>query len=154
MIPSSDQRARRSRKRWAAVVLIAFAALVLYSIYRPIHSDIVWLTDFDLARDVAREQDKPILLYFTGDWCPPCRQMSRWTWPDDQVEQLVMSSFVPFQIDVADPYEQNPIAARYNVHMFPTIIVADAEGVPIGVLPGYIAPSVLVKLLAQAHGGE
>jgi len=136
------------------VVLIVFAALILYAVYRPIHSDIVWMTDFDAARKAARNQDKPILLYFTGDWCPPCRRMSRWTWPDDQVEELVMSSFIPLEIDLPDAFEVHPLAVRYNVNMFPTIIVADAEGVPLVVLPGYVAPPDLVKLLSPGARAE
>ena len=154
MITPTDQRARRSRQTWAAVVLIAFAVLMLYAVYRPIRSDIVWMTDFEAARKAALEQDKPILLYFTGDWCPPCRRMARWTWPDDQVEELVMSSFIPLEVDLPNPDTLDPLAVRYNVYAFPTIIVTNADGVPLGVLPGYVAPSELMKLLTPAHAEE
>ncbi|MBF90218.1 MAG: thioredoxin family protein [Flavobacteriales bacterium] len=34
-----------------------------------------WHTDFDEAVQVSVENNKPIMLFFTGsDWCPPCKK--------------------------------------------------------------------------------
>jgi len=37
-----------------------------------------WQTDFDLAKKQAKEENKPILMLFTGsDWCPPCKMLKK-----------------------------------------------------------------------------
>ncbi len=37
-----------------------------------------WMTDFVTAKKIAKQDNKPILLLFTGsDWCPPCRAMHK-----------------------------------------------------------------------------
>lgn len=150
MVRGSDQSAKRPRRIWAPAIVIVFVAMLLYALYRPIHSDIDWHTNFDSARDAAQERDRPLLLYFTGDWCGPCRQMNRWTWPDEQVEALVKNSFIPVKIDMPNSYAMVPLAERYNVVAVPTIIVADALGQPTAVLPGFATPSELVDLLVTA----
>ena len=39
-------------------------------------SQLNWLLDFDRAKNISKEQDKPILVYFTGsDWCGPCKRL-------------------------------------------------------------------------------
>ena len=37
-----------------------------------------WMTDFESARTIAREQNKPLLLNFSGsDWCLPCMRLKK-----------------------------------------------------------------------------
>jgi thiol:disulfide interchange protein len=37
-----------------------------------------WLTDFEKAQTMAKEQKKLVLMDFTGsDWCPPCKLLHK-----------------------------------------------------------------------------
>jgi len=39
-------------------------------------STLNWLTDFEAAKEVAKQQEKTLLMYFTGsDWCAPCKKL-------------------------------------------------------------------------------
>jgi protein disulfide-isomerase len=123
-----------NRRTWAsgnvssAAVLIGIV-LLLAVVYlwagRAPASDVAWFTDIEVARTRAAERNQPIMLYFTADWCPPCKQMARDVWPDERVERTVNDGVVPVYIDVDD---QPDLAERFEVARIPTLIFADAAG--------------------------
>ncbi|WP_244178431.1 hypothetical protein [Maribacter litoralis] len=47
-----------------------------YSFYVP-SNDMVWNDDMVSAQKLADSSDKNIMLFFTGEWCSPCRIMKR-----------------------------------------------------------------------------
>lgn len=97
-----------------------------YCFYAPSNA-IAWEADYDSAQRSASVSDKPILMYFTGSWCVPCRIMKRQVWADEQVTSLVNDNYVPVAIDIDNPAEQD-IIARYKIQSTPVTIVADADG--------------------------
>ena len=53
-------------------IIILFFNLIIYSQ----SSELKWYNDISKAVPIALEQDKPILLFFTGsDWCGWCRRL-------------------------------------------------------------------------------
>ena len=75
----------------------------------------------------ATRSGKPIILYFTGKWCVPCRIMKRTVWADKHVSTSVNTQFIPVQIQVDDPKDAE-VLARYNVSGAPVTIIADPQG--------------------------
>ncbi len=83
--------------------------------------------DSRFAADVL-EADRPVLVEFTADWCPPCRVMAR-VLAELRAER-------PDLAVVALDVDANPAtAARYDVLSMPTFVVFD-QGAPIGRLVG------------------
>ena len=72
--------------------------------------EIAWLHNIDSARVVAAEQDKPIMIDFMADWCPPCQQMEKTTFQHREVIARSLE-FIPVRIDVD---EQAEVAIAYN----------------------------------------
>ena len=66
------------------------------------------------------------LVYFTADWCPPCREMKRAVWPDAEVVAAA-EGYRPVKIDIdADP----ATAQQFGVGSIPTMmILRDGERV-------------------------
>jgi thioredoxin-related protein len=99
-----------------------------------------WLTDFEKARQTAAEQDKDLLINFAGsDWCYWCKRLDREVFAKPVFEQEAGEAFVFVLVDfpndkshqTADQQQQNKrLAQRYGVTGFPTIFLADADGVP------------------------
>ena len=65
-----------------------------YCFYVP-KNDIAWADDYPMAKQLAVQSGKPMILFFTGEWCVPCRIMKRTIWADDQVESVVNAGFTP-----------------------------------------------------------
>jgi thiol:disulfide interchange protein len=83
-----------------------------------------WRTDFAAAREAARRDSKPMLLYFTASWCGPCQEMKHITWSDSAVEKK-LRDYVPVKIDIdAD----TPTALQFGVEPIPAFVVLDKEG--------------------------
>jgi protein disulfide-isomerase len=105
------------------VVSLAYA---WYCFYVP-SNRIAWADNFPLAQQQASESDKPIILFFTGKWCVPCRIMKREVWADEQVTATVDAGFIALMIDVDDPNAADVIS-RYGIGVTPLTLVTDPEG--------------------------
>ena len=105
------------------VTLVVSLSYAWYCFYVPSNS-IVWADNFTSAQYKASQSDKPIILFFTGKWCVPCKIMKRQVWADDQVMNTVNTSFIPVTIDVDDP-DNASVLVRYNIGGTPITIVTD-----------------------------
>jgi protein disulfide-isomerase len=82
-----------------------------------------WQTDLAAARTQAQASNRPMLVYFTAEWCGPCQGMRRHVWTDPRVADA-MAAYVPVRIDV----DVHPdIARRFNIEAMPTFVVLDAQ---------------------------
>ena len=106
--------------------LVASLAYAWYSFYVPSNS-IAWAESYDSAQQQSADTGKPMIVYFTGTWCVPCRIMKRQVWADEQVASLVNKQFIPVAIDV-DNRDEAEVMAHYNVVGTPVTIVADSQG--------------------------
>lgn len=113
--------------RWFwRVTLVVSLAYAWYCFYVP-SNDIAWADNYTSAQQQAAESGKPIIVYFTGKWCVPCRIMKREVWADEQVAALVNGQFIPVAVDVAKP-ENAAVMARYKVVGPPVTIITDPQG--------------------------
>lgn len=155
--PSADDSASPSAKNkklslwrgfWLAF-LVASLAYAWYSFYVP-SNNVAWAGNFTLAQQQATDSGKPIILYFTGEWCVPCRIMKRQVWADEEVTALVNAQFVPVLLDVDDP-ENAALMERYNIAGPPVIIVTDGEGNALRWRAGGMSKADFLELLNPSN---
>ncbi len=58
--------------------------------------------DYDLGMQMARANDKPVLIDFTGYGCVNCRKMEAAVWTDPQVAGIMTNDYVLIQLFVDD----------------------------------------------------
>lgn len=84
--------------RWANLSLISgFPPPLCYSVYtHPVNCEtgIEPLRDYEQAIQIARQQNKPVLIDFTGWACVNCRRMEENVWTDPEVNRLMKKEFV------------------------------------------------------------
>ena len=112
-----DSKPKMTKMRWGFVILFSAATLYLipgltntkaatltlisgfppplsYSLYereitiKPLHND------YEKALELSRQQNKPILIDFTGWACVNCRRMEENVWIDPDVERLMKEEFI------------------------------------------------------------
>lgn len=105
------------------VISLAYAG---YCFYVP-PNEIAWAEGYTVAQTKAAETEKPMILYFTGEWCVPCRIMKRQVWADPQVMAQINRHFIPVEIKVGDPNNVD-LLERYNVKGSPVTIITDSFG--------------------------
>ena len=153
---SNDTASRPNRKPifhfWRCfwlTFLVMSLAYAWYSFYVPSNA-ITWANNYASAQRQSAESGKPIILFFTGTWCAPCRIMKRQVWADEQVTALVNGQFVPVAIDVDDP-ENAEIMTRYKIEGPPVTIVTDPQGNVIDWRAGGISRSEFLELLDSSN---
>ncbi len=99
-----------------------------------------WQTDFETAKNLASEVNRPIILVFQGsDWCAPCIKLDREIWSSEEFKSYSKEHFVMLQADfprkkanaLSDEQQQknNQLAEKYNKQgYFPFVVILDKEG--------------------------
>jgi len=59
-----------------------------------------WLTDFEQAKQVARQENKEILMVFSGsDWCKPCIRLEQQIFTSDIFQAYALEHLVLLKVD-------------------------------------------------------
>lgn len=129
---------------WRGFLVVSLVA-AWYCFYVP-SNNIVWADDFATATTQANESGRSLILFFTGDWCVPCRIMKRNVWADQEVASLVNGQFIPVMIDV-DTSQDAHLLERYNIRGTPITIIADSQGKALRWRVGGIDKAEFLQLL-------
>ena len=109
----------------------------------------VWLTNMDTAKELAKKDHKPILLYFSGsDWCIPCISLRNAVYNTDEFSRFAEENIILVNADFPRnkknqlPKEQQKIndklAETYNPSgSFPLTILLDSNGNKLKVWDGF-----------------
>ena len=139
--------------------------LILFALYAaaPTAMAADWQTDYDKALQMAKSQNKHLLLDFTGsDWCGWCILLDREIFSKPQFKEYASKNLVLVELDFpkmksvsAETRAQNErLAIRYQVQAFPTIIVLNGDGRVVGAL-GYMkgGPDAFIAVLEKLRKG-
>lgn len=117
----------------------------------PAFADGVWTTDFEAAKKTAANENKSLLLEFTGsDWCPPCMALHKNVLSTETFENKATGHFVLVKLDFpndtsgqteAEMAQNAMLQEKYEVSGYPTILLADAQGRPYSRQVGYMNES-------------
>jgi thioredoxin 1 len=101
----------------------------------------------DNAVDKARKAEKPLLVVFTAEWCPACKELT------PVLESIQAGDTQDVTILVVDVVKDGLLAARYEVSAIPLLLFFDKEGNEVEQYTGFISEDNLnakLKALASA----
>ena len=93
-----------------------------------------WSTDLDKAFEQAKAEKKHVLIEFTGsDWCPPCIAMRKNVFSKKDFVDAASKKFILVELDFpkgdkALKEKNQPLAEKYKIEGFPTVILFTPEG--------------------------
>jgi thioredoxin-related protein len=108
--------------------------------------DAEMITDWIKAKEVAKKENKRILIILTGsEWCAPCKKMDKNVIEKSEFQKYAKQNLVLFLIDlpgggliinskVYQEYEKFKNA--YQTTALPSLILTDYDGAKISVLKG------------------
>lgn len=102
---------------------------------------------FDEACTAARQQARPVLVYFSEPGNQQCESYHELTWSDEGVEQWLAEQVTA--IEVAGD-EQAPLRKRFDVRAVPTVLLMSPDGTVWARVVGFRDPPSLLKELATA----
>ena len=104
-----------------------------------------WLTSYEQAQKEAQANHKLLLMDFTGsDWCGWCIMLDKEIFSKPEFKEYASKNLVLLELDFprgkkmpAEVTAQNErLLMKYGVQGFPTVVVFNSEGKPLGAL-GY-----------------
>ena len=105
-----------------------------------------WTDDYPAALEAARNENKKLLLDFTGsDWCGYCQALDREVLHTPKFLGWARDHVVLVRVDFPHNFPQSTrlqqqnagLGKKYPVDSFPTIIVVDPTGNVLGRMSGY-----------------
>ena len=119
-----------------------------------------WQSDLEVAKALAQEQNKEIILVFQGsDWCAPCIKLDREIWTSQAFKTYSKDHYILVkadfprrkknQLESDQQKKNNKLAEQFNPQgYFPLVVVMDKKGQVLG-KTGYknITPEAYIKLL-------
>lgn len=153
--PHTAKTKTPGNKPWLFILLItALAAgisFVSYSRDASANDRIKWRYSYNQAVIEAEENDKPVLVYFTADWCGPCKQMKTWVFSDKSIAQYIEEGFVPVKVDLStEGLPDQYLADKYNVTGIPTMLTLTTSGRPISASTGSLTKDQFMAWLDTA----
>ncbi len=128
------------------VILLTF--LTTFFVYSQDEtSNLNWLLDLNEALEISKNEQKPLLVYFTGsDWCPPCKMLKKDFFNTSEFEEraekmVLLMVDIPRRVDIItkEQKEKNiKLVRKYNKEGgYPNLVALNSSGEVIGELGGY-----------------
>ncbi len=124
------------------LILLAFISTIVFAISstgnkKSSAAVLKWNEKLEPAIAIAKKQNKPILVDFTGsDWCVWCKRLSDEVFTQKEFIDYANKNLVLVKIDFPQNTEQSKetayynrqLAQKYGIQGFPTIILLDSNG--------------------------
>ncbi len=119
-----------------------------------------WSHNFEEAKKQAVEQDKNIIIVFSGsDWCAPCIKLDKNIWQSDAFKKEAEENWIIVKADFPrkkantlskEQTDHNrKLAEKYNLEgSFPLVVVLDKTGKVLGKM-GFknVSPEEYIKMI-------
>ena len=122
-----------------------------------------WLTNYEEAQKEAQAKNRLLLMDFTGsDWCGWCIMLDKEVFSKPEFKEYASKNLVLLELDFPRSKKMPPetakqnerLAVKYGIQGFPTVVVFDSNGKPLGAL-GYQAggPQAFIAQLEKLRKG-
>lgn len=119
-----------------------------------------WKFDFEEAKQLANEENKNIILVFSGsDWCAPCIKLDRNIWQSEAFKKEANANWIIIkadfprkkanQLEDSQTEKNRKLAEKYNVEgSFPLVVILDKSGKILSKM-GYknVSPEEYIKMI-------
>lgn len=122
-------------------ILLSILAVLVFVIScgseKPVPAKIEFQTDLDVARELARDSDSPMIIDFYTDWDRWCKVLDTVTYVDPLVIGMSRDNiFVKINAEV-----DTVLAKEFAISGFPTIVITRPDGEEIDRIWGYLPPT-------------
>ena len=96
----------------------------------------------------AKKENKPFFVDFYTSWCYPCKLLEKQTFSSTKVGDYTNKHFLAYRVN-AESKQGIPLARKYGVRAYPTVLFFNSKGEVIGTHIGFVGPDQFLKVLEQ-----
>lgn len=109
--------------------------------------------DLKQALKKAKDENKKLFVDFYAEWCGPCKVMDKDVFTRPELGDYFNANFISCRLD-AEQADNKPLAKKYGITAFPTMVILDAGGREIKKLKGLMSPEQLLKEVKVINGDD
>lgn len=108
------------------------------------------------AQDLARQNNKKVLIFAEAQWCTYCRKMDREVFPEQTIIDTINKYYYAVRVDIesdnaiefnGQKMTESQFGYRYRVRSTPTTFFVKPDGEIIGGQPGFLPADIFDQLL-------
>jgi tetratricopeptide (TPR) repeat protein len=135
--------------KWFILFSVLLISFCFFNCAKKIPKSINWVANFKEASQMAKSENKNMVLDFYTDWCKWCKKLDDSTFTDTSLIRFSMD-FVFFKTNAE---KDTALAERFKVNGYPTVILTNPSGEEIDRVVGYAnAPDFMQKIKEYLKG--
>lgn len=156
-----DPKKQRALPIWlmilAALLILARILSERYPVTADVDANLVHWTEISNASGIAKRSHRPLFYEFSAAWCAPCRMLEHEIFMDPDFATRINARFIAVRvIDTQREEGRNApgvqaLMDRYAVTVFPTIVIAGADGSTLDRVIGYPGQDKMAVLIDRAR---
>ena len=140
---------RRVQFQKACGLLLAILGAYMFigGIQQPAGPHLNWVYDETEGFEIAKREDKLVMLDFYASWCAACKELDHKTYADPAIAAK-LADYVNVKLDFTRSSETTEVLTeKYQIPGLPVVIFMDAEGRVLKRLTGFVGPEEMLSIL-------
>jgi uncharacterized protein YyaL (SSP411 family) len=118
------------------IYVLVLTVLMSYSIGNG--QEIKW-NSWNEGYQLAKKENKPILLFVYAKWCDQCKRMETKTFKNEEVVSLVDKGYIPIKLDIDVAMKGNDIYKKDGIdlkgmELLKTLVPPGPLGIPLNII--------------------
>lgn len=137
------------RKACGLLLAVLGAYMFVGGIQQPAGPHLDWVYDEAEGFEIAKREDKLVMLDFYASWCAACKELDHLTYADPAVAAR-LADYVNVKLDFTRTSETTKaLTEKYQIPGLPVVIFLDADGVTLKRFTGFVDAEKMLGILDE-----
>ena len=137
------------RKACGLLLAVLGAYMLVGGIQQPVGPHLNWVYDETEGLEIAKREDKLVMLDFYASWCAACKELDHKTYADPAVAAK-LDNYVNIKLDFTRSSETTEaLTEKYQIPGLPVVIFMNAEGTVLKRFTGFVEPEKMLSVLNE-----
>ncbi len=141
------------QKACGLLLAVIGAYMFVGGIQQPAGPHLNWIYDEAEGFEIAKREDKLVMLDFYASWCAACNELDHQTYADPTVAER-LDDYVNVKLDFTRTSETTKaLTEKYQIPGLPVVIFTDADGIVLKRFTGFVNAENMLGILDEIEGG-
>ena len=142
------------QKACGLLLAVLGAYMFVGGIQQPAGPHLDWVYDEVEGFEIAKQEDKLVMLDFYAAWCAACKELDHLTYADPAVAAR-LADYVNVKLDFTRTSETTKaLTEKYHIPGLPVVIFTDADGVTLKRFTGFVDAEKMLGILDEIEDGR